>query len=210
MQTDDLIIINCILEEYQRYWLADSAARVSEPAEETSNLLKFRRFIAQTKKPFARQTLQGHITGSAMVLSPEGDRILLMHHKKLNKWLQLGGHSDGDSNPARVALREAHEESGLSDLSLMRWNRPAHQDLVYLPFDLDVHDIPARKAEPAHQHFDVRYLVQATQSTQIKANEESHELRWVSLEQAQLLTQERSMLRQFDKLSYLMLHGLHG
>ena len=97
-----------------------------------------------------------------------GDRVLLAHHRKLGRWLQPGGHSDGDPDTLAVALREAREESGLDVRAL--------DDAI---FDIDVHRIPARGREPAHLHFDVRFLVQA-EHDRFRVSDESHALAWVS------------------------------
>jgi 8-oxo-dGTP pyrophosphatase MutT (NUDIX family) len=94
-------------------------------------------------------------------------RVLLMHHRKLDRWLQPGGHADGDADLARVALREAREETGLSDLHLEGGI-----------FDLDRHRIPARANEPGHWHYDVRYLVRAGANESFVVNAESHALAW--------------------------------
>ena len=117
--------------------------------------------------PFARSHLPGHFTGSAWLVSADGERVLLTHHRKLGLWLQLGGHADGDPDLARVALREAEEESGL-------------QGLVLEPgiFDIDRHLIPARAADPEHWHYDVRFVVRATVSEAFVVGEESLDLAW--------------------------------
>jgi 8-oxo-dGTP pyrophosphatase MutT (NUDIX family) len=127
----------------------------------------FRRFLASAPEVFERSHAVGHFTGSAWLVSAAGERVLLTHHRKLGRWLQLGGHADGDRDLARVALREAEEESGLCDL-------------VVEPgiFDLDRHLIPARGNEPAHWHYDVRYVVRATGSEGFAVSEESLELAW--------------------------------
>lgn len=109
----------------------------------------------------------GHFTGSAWLVSADGERVLLTHHRKLNRWLQLGGHADGDSDLAGVALREAEEESGLAGLSIDQ-----------AIFDLDRHAIPAYGAEPEHWHYDVRFVVRATGTEAFVVNEESHALAW--------------------------------
>jgi RimJ/RimL family protein N-acetyltransferase/8-oxo-dGTP pyrophosphatase MutT (NUDIX family) len=109
----------------------------------------------------------GHFTGSAWLVSADGRRALLMHHRKLDRWLQPGGHADGDPDLAAVALREAGEETGLTGLVV----EPA-------VFDLDRHAIPARGAEPAHWHHDVRFVVRATDNEAFVLNEESHALAW--------------------------------
>lgn len=117
-------------------------------------------------RPFHRETLHGHFTASAWLVSADGERALLMHHRKLGRWLQPGGHADGDTDLPGVALREAGEETGLTGLAV-------------LPgiFDVDRHVIPARRAEPEHWHYDVRYVVVARDEGFI-ANEESLELAW--------------------------------
>ncbi|WP_266182540.1 NUDIX hydrolase [Dyella humicola] len=119
---------------------------------------------------FERGCLDAHFTGSAWLVSADGERVLLTHHRKLGRWLQLGGHADGDTDLARVALREAEEESGLDDLSVLRE-----------PFDLDRHRIPARGDEPEHWHYDVRYVVRAGANEQFVLSEESNALTWRSV-----------------------------
>jgi len=109
----------------------------------------------------------GHLTGSVWLVSTDGERVLLTHHRKLDRWLQLGGHADGDGELARVALREAEEESGLAGLVL--------EEGV---FDLDRHVIPARGNEPEHWHYDVRFVVRTTGSEEFSPSEESHALAW--------------------------------
>ena len=116
---------------------------------------------------YRRERLEGHFTGSAWVVSADGRRTLLLHHRKLDRWLQPGGHADGDTDLARVALREAEEETGLHDLVV----EPA-------VFDLDRHAIPARGVEPEHWHYDVRFVVRATGSEDFVINEESNALAW--------------------------------
>ncbi|HEX7915044.1 NUDIX hydrolase [Rudaea sp.] len=114
-----------------------------------------------------RSLVIGHLTGSAWLVSADGARVLLTHHRKLDRWLQLGGHADGDVDLARVALREAEEESGL-------------RGLVVEPgiFDLDRHEIPARGDEPAHWHYDVRHVVRALDGEDFVVGDESHALAW--------------------------------
>lgn len=116
---------------------------------------------------FERTCIPGHFTGSAWLVDRAGQRVLLTHHRKLDRWLQLGGHADGDGDLARVALREAEEESGLGDL-------------VVEPeiFDLDRHVIPARGSEPEHWHYDVRFVVRANGSEAFVVGDESHALAW--------------------------------
>jgi len=117
----------------------------------------------------ARRTCRpGHLTGSAVVVDAEASATLLMLHAKLGRWLQPGGHADGDANLAAVALREATEETGIEGLA------------VRLPaLDVDVHEV-APPAEDPHLHLDVRFLVLAPPGAREVANEESLALAWVT------------------------------
>lgn len=116
---------------------------------------------------FLRSHRQGHFTGSAWLVSADGERVLLMHHRKLDRWLQPGGHADGDSDLAQVALREAQEETGVAGLRVEGG-----------VFDLDRHRIPARGNEPEHWHYDVRYVVRAGADERFVINPESRALAW--------------------------------
>ncbi len=110
----------------------------------------------------------GHLTGSALVVDPSDRRILVLFHTKLQRWLQPGGHADGDADLARVALREAVEETGIDGLRVVE---PA--------VDLDVHMVEP-PAEDAHDHHDVRFLVLAPPGSVPVGNHESEAFRWVS------------------------------
>lgn len=121
--------------------------------------------------PFERARLAGHFTGSAWLVSADGDRVLLTHHRKLGIWVQLGGHADGDPDLARVALKEAEEESGLNGLSL-------EGDAL---FDLDRHWIPERGDVPGHWHYDARYVVRSGTDEDFVVSEESHALAWCGI-----------------------------
>ena len=128
---------------------------------------QFREFLDRHADAFERSLAVGHFTGSAWLVSADGTRVLLTHHRKLGLWLQLGGHADGDADLMRVALREAQEESGLSGLAV-------EAEI----FDLDRHRIPARGAEPGHWHYDVRYVVRAGVDERFSVSDESHALEW--------------------------------
>jgi 8-oxo-dGTP pyrophosphatase MutT (NUDIX family) len=155
--------------------LGDALARHQpEDAAEAEDLGQIRAFVARHPDPFDRGILEGHLTGSAIVISADGARTLLLHHRKLDRWLQPGGHADpGEDAGEDVALREALEETGLPGLVL----HPS----APRPLDVDVHDIPARGPEPAHQHLDLRYLVMAPKgATFSRSTEETRDMRWVS------------------------------
>ena len=134
---------------------------------EAPTVARFAALLDDAEDPFARERLAGHFTASAWLVDRSGTRVLLTHHRKLDRWLQLGGHADGDRDFARVALTEAHEESGLDGLMV-------EGDI----FDLDAHDIPEHKGVPAHVHYDVRYVVRAGDNEAFVVSDESHALAW--------------------------------
>lgn len=142
----------------------DYAAR--HPAQGAA-AAEFIDLLGDAQDPFVRERLAGHFTASAWLLDRSRTRVLLTHHRKLGIWVQLGGHADGDRDLARVALREAEEESGLAGLRV----DPA-------VFDLDRHWIPAHRGVPGHWHYDVRYVVHAGGSETFVVGEESHALAW--------------------------------
>ena len=148
-----------------------------------------RDFVAAHSDCFERSLLCGHVTGSAWLVNAGKDSVLLTHHRKLDRWMQLGGHADGDSDILRVALKEAAEESGIEGIVALR---PSI-------FDLDVHEIPARGEVPAHYHYDLRFALLAPAGCLLKVSEESHEIAWVALDEIEKLTREASILRMRDK-----------
>ena len=128
----------------------------------------------------------GHITGSAWVINYDHSKVLLTHHKKLNIWLQLGGHAEGSADIAAVALQEAIEESGIENLTL----------LVPEIYDVSIHAIPGK----CIKHYDIRYLVVAPENSTYKVSHESHDLAWVHLKKIEEYSQERSILRMAEKM----------
>lgn len=149
-----------------REQLADYAGRHPEHAALAD---EFGTLLDDAENPFLRSRLAGHFTGSAWLVSADGARVLLTHHRKLNRWLQLGGHADGERDLAKVALTEAEEESGLTGLVL--------EDGAAL-FDIDKHWIPERPDVPGHWHYDARYVVRAVGSEAFAISEESLALAW--------------------------------
>lgn len=132
----------------------------------------------------------GHLTASAFVLSPDGADLLLILHKKLGIWIQPGGHIEPDDGSlGAAARREVAEEVGLS----LADGSDAHV------FDLDVHAIPAHKAEPAHEHFDVRFCFRAD-TRELSDGDEVEGARWVRLDQVASVTKDESVLRAVRKL----------
>ncbi|MGC2310840.1 MAG: NUDIX hydrolase [Candidatus Babeliaceae bacterium] len=124
-------------------------------------------FIHKHENCFDRSLEIGHITASAWLLNKDHSKALLMHHTKLNKWFQLGGHCDGNPDVLSVALKEAQEESGI--MSIL----PVDSNI----FDIDIHLIPENSREKAHYHYDIRFLLHVTSNEQIVQNSESKELR---------------------------------
>lgn len=127
-------------------------------------------FVSRTPNCASRETLEGHVTASAWILSPDLKSFLLTHHKKLGRWFQLGGHVEEDSSIQAAALREAREESGISQMDL----------LDEALFDIDVHLIPERKGTPAHYHYDFRFLIIAGDRDFIVGTE-SNDLAWLDV-----------------------------
>lgn len=158
------------LQPWQRDWVSAFEHYASRHPAEIAVAALFGRFVADHADAAERGLAIGHLTGSAWLVSGDGGRVLLTHHRKLNRWLQLGGHADGDADLARVALREAEEESGLRDLVI-------ESDI----FDLDRHEIPARGREAAHWHYDVRYVVRALDREDFIVSDESHALAWCNI-----------------------------
>lgn len=152
---------------------------------------RFKEFVQSTPDCFERTHEAGHVTGSAFVLSSDRTCILLAFHTKLQKWLQLGGHADGCPRVHEVALREAMEESGMTQI------------LPYLtplaPIDFDIHEIPHNKKENSHYHYDVRFVFQSQQHDFICSNE-SLALKWVPIDDVPDYSKEPSVLRVIDKI----------
>lgn len=146
-------------------------------------------FVETHPHCLSRQCASGHLTGSAWVVSPDRRQTLLTHHLKLEKWVQLGGHADGDGDLLAVALREAQEESGLTAV------RPVSAEL----FDVDRHWIPDRRNEPGHFHYDLRFIFEADPADALAISSESKTLAWVDLAQVAVLNPEESMARMVRK-----------
>ena len=160
---------------------------------ETAMLCRMRRFVEGHDDCFERSLQVGHITGSAWIVDSAHGHVLLTHHAKLDMWLQLGGHADGDSDVLRVALREAREESGLEEIV----------PISTAIFDVDIHDIPARGDEPMHQHYDVRFLLRADRHEPLVISSESKELLWVPLDRLDELNPDDSVRRMAEKTRLL-------
>jgi 8-oxo-dGTP pyrophosphatase MutT (NUDIX family) len=175
-----------------------SALRRHVPADarEAEDREAILRLVETEPACFSRHTFApGHITGSAFVVCPATGLVLLHHHRRLDAWLQLGGHDEGEQDARVTALREAAEESGLRDLTLL-------SDQI---LDLDIHPIPAGKGEPPHLHHDVRYaLVTEHPEAILKDAAESLDLAWFTLEEAAEKMNEPGGRRALARLAKLL------
>ncbi|MFN7946282.1 MAG: NUDIX hydrolase [Blastocatellia bacterium] len=150
-------------------------------------------FVTAHELFHSRTLAIGHLTASAWILDETYSHALLLHHGKLHKWLQPGGHVESDPDMQTAAWREAREESGLHKV------RPVFNDI----FDVDVHAIPARPGEPAHDHYDIRFLFTADRSAPLTLSSESKSLAWVALERIAEMTPEESVLRMVRRTERL-------
>lgn len=168
--------------------------RRHEPADalEGQHLAETLDLLTRSARPFARDQFDpGHVTASCFIVNERKGALLLHHHQRLDRWLQMGGHVEGEESTADAALREGAEESGLRDLRL----------IVDSIFDVDVHSIPAARGEPAHRHFDVRYLARTSTPSSIAIDRtESNDLAWVPLDRAESLMGEEASLRVIRKI----------
>jgi 8-oxo-dGTP pyrophosphatase MutT (NUDIX family) len=149
------------------------------------------RFLELLEHPrcFFRDHLPGHITGSSWIISLDHTKVLLVHHAKLNKWLQPGGHADGDEDVLQVAQREAEEETGL--------NVSTSESRI---FDIDIHAIPARGEFRQHDHYDIRFLFMADEKEPLIISDESTDLKWVALVELEKYNSSASLIRMREKL----------
>lgn len=157
-------------------------------SDECAVVARLREFVHAYSDCHERSCVVGHLTASSWIVSPDRSRFLLTHHRRLGRWLQLGGHLDGELDPAQSALREAMEESGLDGFRFLpQGERPAL-------LDIDIHPIPAHRETPAHLHYDLRFLLQAS-SVDIAMSDESLDLRWFAGHELSELLLDESVSR---------------
>ena len=160
---------------------------------EQKDLEKMLEFAGSHENAFDRRIAERHFTSSAVVVDPTRSKVLLVHHKKLNKWLQLGGHAEeGEHSGLAIALREASEESGVPLNEFKALNEK--------PFDLDIHLIPARGSEKEHHHYDLRYLLECVspEKTQVLESESNY-LKLFTWAEAKALGLGYSLVRALEK-----------
>jgi 8-oxo-dGTP pyrophosphatase MutT (NUDIX family) len=186
-----------VLLDRARAALRDALLRhVPADAAEADDLKEILALVEREPACFSRSTfVPGHVTGSAFIVCRSTAKVLLHHHRRLNAWLQMGGHDDGDLDARATALREGREESGLPDLTL----------LAPHILDVDVHDIPAGKGEPPHKHHDVRYALVTEHPEAIQRDAaESLDLAWFTLEEAAEKMNEPGARRALLRLAKLL------
>lgn len=146
-------------------------------------------FVDTYRNCFERTLAIGHITASIWITDEKQELALLCHHKKLNKWLQLGGHCDGNPNVHEVALKEAQEESGLQNFKFK-------SEAI---FDVDIHKIPKHKDVEAHLHYDIRFWLFANAKLPLTISNESKDLKWLPINEIHQYNNERSIMRMVEK-----------
>lgn len=162
--------------------------------EEAAMAQRTCRFIMQHENCFDRNLAVGHVTGSTWVVNPPRSHVLMLLHRKLNLWLQPGGHADGDPDIIRVVLKETSEESGV-DLEQIHL---VSEEI----FDVDIHTVHASEHDHRHEHFDIRFLVEIDDRIPLPGNDESHQIGWIPLEQVSRFNNARSLYRMAQKIRH--------
>jgi len=159
--------------------------------EEAAMVARTQRFILAHADCFDRRLMQGHVTGSAWVINPARTHTLMLHHRKLGRWFQPGGHADGDPDILQVVLKETAEESGIDidHITLL-------SDEL---FDVDIHTIYPSAHDHRHVHYDIRFLLQIDDRLPIPGNSESHQIGWIPLTHVSHFNNARSLHRMVRK-----------
>lgn len=168
-----------------------SALKEYQPLDtkEDESRIRIRELVASDPAFCNRNNFEAHITASAWITSKDKDQALLLHHKKLDIWVQPGGHIEPEDKTLEAACRrELEEETGLTDAVLV------------MPgiFDIDIHHIPARKSDLDHFHFDIRLWFES-ETMAIQLSDEAHDLAWFDLDKIKQVTQDESVLRMVEK-----------
>ena len=175
--------IQHLLREYQ-----------PEGETETADVARVRALTGRSPDPYSR-SLPLHVTGSALIVHPDSGRVLLRWHPRQQAWLQVGGHGDpGELDPLGIAEREAAEETGLADL--IPWPDPQVRHVVIV-------SVPPARAEPAHEHADVRFFLATSTPDAVAAEGPDAPLRWLTVPGARELTTEvnlRETLKRAERL----------
>ena len=170
--------------------IRDVEKHIAYDLKEAKAKQKILEFLYSNDNFAGRDNKIGHITGAAWIVSKDRKKVLLTHHLKLNMWVQLGGHVDGDESILETAIRESREESGLTSLKVLS------EDI----FDVDVHLFPRRGKVDEHYHFDIRYLLEADENEEIRPQiSETKSIKWVPLEDVPKYSFEENIWRMADK-----------
>jgi 8-oxo-dGTP pyrophosphatase MutT (NUDIX family) len=168
---------------------------VAQGETEIADLGRMRRLAESEPDPWLR-SLPAHFTASALVVHPDSARVLLRWHQRQRSWLQVGGHGDpGESDPLRIALREAREETGLTDL--VPWPDAAIRHVAMC-------SVPAGKGEPAHEHADLRYFLATREPGAVRPENPDAELRWLTVDEACDLVGRNNVRWTLDRLAPLL------
>jgi len=159
--------------------------------EESAMLERTRRFVSAHEDCFDRELVPGHVTGSSWVINPSRDHALMLHHRKLDLWLQPGGHADGDADIHNVVIKETSEESGIE----MEQIKLLSHDI----FDIDIHTIYASPHDHRHEHYDIRFLLEIDDRLPVPGNNESHQIGWIPLAHIPSFNNYRSIYRMIRK-----------
>lgn len=162
--------------------------------------LALMREVAASSSPFDR-TSRFHLTSSALIVDPDGKRVLLRWHGRHRRWMQVGGHGDpGELSPFAIAIREAIEESGLSDLSPYPTDEPEIVQVVVV-------DVPESADEESHRHGDIRYLMASAHPEAIRPESPDTPLRWCGIEEARGLVEEDNLRQLLDRTEQIFNRG---
>ncbi len=173
--------------------LADLDTYAAADGRERAALARIRDFVSDSPNAFSRANPEGHVTASAVMARMEGPAFLLIWHGKLSRWLQPGGHmEEGDGSVFAAALREAREETGFE-----RFGFPFGERIL----DVDVHPIPSHGPDPAHFHFDIRYLLTVRAGGTVSQDDK---IRWFGLQQAVVAGVDESLARALRKAARII------
>ncbi|HEX4253875.1 MAG TPA: NUDIX domain-containing protein [Streptosporangiaceae bacterium] len=151
---------------------------------EAADVTRLRALAEATDDPWARANPL-HITASALIVHPPTGRVLLRWHQRQQAWLQVGGHGDpGETDPLAIALREAREESALTDLQ--PWPDAELWQVAIV-------NVPANSKEPAHQHADLRFLLATADPDGAREETPGNPLRWLPVAEAIDFTSEANL-----------------
>ena len=168
-----------------------------EPRDETEavDVARVRQVLAEATDPWSRA--EGvHLTASALIVHPASGRVLLRWHDRQQAWLQIGGHGDpGESDPLAIALREGAEETGLADL--VPWGPAGLLHVVVV-------GVPAKGAEPAHEHADLRFVLATATPDSARPEKPDAALRWLSLPEAAEATTEANLRESLARVERLL------